>query len=281
MNSRQDKITVTLGFSPCPNDTFMFDALVNNRIDTEGIHFEFVMEDVETLNRKAFNAELDITKLSFYAFSHLTDSYSLLNSGSALGRGCGPLVIAKDPNQDLSKARIGIPGKYTTAHFLFNLFSPQSSNKAEMLFSEIEDAILKSTIDAGVIIHENRFTYAEKGLQKIVDLGDFWEKQTNLPIPLGGIVIKRNLPLALKLQIDRLLKKSIEYAFENPAESLSFCKANAQEMDEKVMQSHIALYVNEFSLNLGPQGKAAIDHLFEKARTLNLLPEINENIYTS
>ena len=185
----------TLGFSPCPNDCFIFDALVHKKIDTQGIDFTLVMEDVEALNNRAFQSELDITKLSYHAFIYLTNTYNLLNSGSELGFNCGPLLIQNSKNKitDINTASIAIPGKYTTANFLLSLAFPNAKNKKEMLFSDIENALLLNKIDAGLIIHENRFTYQEKGLEKIIDLGEFWESLIHAPIPLGGIVIKKNI----------------------------------------------------------------------------------------
>lgn len=236
---------ITLGFSPCPNDTFIFDALVHHRIDTEGLEFELFLGDVEELNHKAFRQQLDITKISYHAYAHVTDNYVLLDAGSALGKGCGPLLITKqNPDDlDLNNASIAIPGKYTTANFLLNWAFPEAKNKRELLFSEIEDAVLNDEVDAGVIIHENRFTYQEKGLQCIMDLGDHWERSTQLLIPLGGIVVNRALPKSTILKVNRLLRKSIEYAFKHPKVALPYIREHAQEMEEEVMYQHIDLYV--------------------------------------
>ena len=253
---------ITLGFSPCPNDCFIFDAMIHGKIDTEGLQFIVVMEDVEALNKKAFKGELDITKLSFFAFAHLTKIYQLLNSGSALGKGCGPLLVASSKFKVQSSTKIAIPGKYTTANFLLSLAFPEATNKVEMVFSEIEDAVLSGKVDAGLLIHEKRFTYEQKGLQKIIDLGEYWETLTNAPIPLGGIVVKRELPDELKLKVDRVLRKSVEFAFANPRSSLNFVKAHAQEMSEEVMRQHIELYVNNYSLDLGEDGRHAIESLY-------------------
>ena len=211
---------LTLGFSPCPNDTFIFDALIHHKIDTEGLEFEVFYDDVETLNQKAFRGDLDITKLSYHAFAYVADRYVLLDAGSALGFGVGPLLISKREmpvaELDNAKHKIGIPGKYTTANFLLGLALPNATNKQEMVFSEIEDALLDEKIDAGLIIHENRFTYQNKGLKKIIDLGDYWEKLIGCAIPLGGIVANRKLPLDIQHKINRILKKSVEFAFANP-----------------------------------------------------------------
>jgi 1,4-dihydroxy-6-naphthoate synthase len=281
---------ITLGFSPCPNDCFIFDAMIHGKIDTEGLKFNVVMEDVEALNKKAFNKELDITKLSFYAFAHLTKFYQLLNSGSALGKGCGPILITNyqlpitdykicNLQSAICNYKIAIPGKYTTANFLLSLAFPEANNKVEMLFSNIEDAVLTGKIDAGLIIHENRFTYEQKGFKKIIDLGEYWETTTNAPIPLGGIVVKRAMSDELKLKIDRVLRKSIAFAFANPKSSSNFVKANAQEMSEEVMYKHIHLYVNDYSINLGEEGKKAIEILFNKAQGLGLINKIEEDIF--
>ena len=196
---------LTLGFSPCPNDTFIFDALVHHKIDVEGLDFEVVLADVEELNKKAFKQELDITKMSYHAYGYLTDSYVLLDAGSALGEGCGPILVAHPDMKtlDLSTSKFAIPGKYTTANFLLSIAHPEMINKTEMLFSDIESAVLDRKVDAGLIIHENRFTYQEKGLVKLLDLGEYWEKETGKLIPLGGITIKRDLPKEVILKINR------------------------------------------------------------------------------
>lgn len=278
---------LTLGFSPCPNDCFIFDAMIHHKIDTEGLEFKVVMEDVETLNQHAFQNKLNITKLSYHAYAYLTSNYQLLNSGSALGNNCGPLVITKQhPEQLLStlqsptpNLRIAIPGKYTTANFLFSLAFPNVKNKVEMVFSEIEDAVLQRKVDAGLIIHENRFTYEQKGLKKVIDLGEYWEALTKMPIPLGGIVIQRNLPDELKAKVDRIIRKSVEYAFAQPDASREFVRENAQEMSEEVMYKHIQLYVNDYSVTLGNKGKQAVQLLFDKAQELEVIEKIEEKIF--
>jgi len=278
---------LTLGFSPCPNDTFIFDALIHHKIDTEGLEFEVFYDDVETLNQKAFRGELDITKLSYHAFAYVVDKYVLLDSGSALGFGVGPLLICKgDPELRHSQLTahhspltIGIPGKYTTANFLLGLAFPNATNKQELVFSEIEDAVLSGKIDVGLIIHENRFTYQNKGLKKIIDLGDYWEKQTGCAIPLGGIVANRKLPLDVQHKINRVLRKSVEFAFANPKSGLEFIRSHAQEMSEEVMYKHIELYVNKYSVDLGDEGRKAINLLFDTAREKGIIPEIKEEIF--
>jgi len=271
--------TIKIGFSPCPNDCFIFDAMIHNKIDTEGITFEAVMEDVEALNQKAFRGELAVTKLSYHAYAHLTKFYQLLNAGSALGNNCGPLLIAKSEINITDATKIAIPGKYTTANFLLSLAFPGSKNKIETLFSDIENAVLTGEVEAGLIIHENRFTYEQKGLKKIIDLGEYWETLAKAPIPLGGIVIKRDLPEELKLKVDRVLRKSVEYAFANPKSSLNFVKAHAQEMSEEVMCKHIDLYVNDYSVDLGAEGKRAVKLLFDKAQELGVIGKIEKDIF--
>ncbi len=272
---------LTLGFSTCPNDTFIFDAMVHNRIDTEGLDFELVLADVEELNKAAFEHEIDITKLSYHAYAYIADNYVLLDSGSALGNNNGPLLISKrkiypDEVKDIS---IAIPGKNTTANLLLSIAYPNAKNKKEYLFSDIEEAVLSNEVDAGLIIHENRFTYAAKGLKKIIDLGAFWETKTNLPIPLGGIVVNRKLPLEVQQKVNRVLRKSLEYAFENPNAGLPFIKQYAQEMDEEVMYKHIELYVNEYSLDLGEKGKKAIRELYKTAADLKVIPKMTDKIF--
>ncbi|MES2417427.1 MAG: 1,4-dihydroxy-6-naphthoate synthase [Bacteroidota bacterium] len=279
---------LTLGFSPCPNDTFIFDALIHGKIATEGLTFEVSFEDVETLNQKALRGELDITKLSFHALAHVVSQYALLHAGSALGHGVGPLLICKKENlakintklqTSSSELIIGIPGKLTTANFLLGIAYPQLTNKKELVFSEIENALLAETIDLGLIIHENRFTYQDKGLCKVMDLGNYWEQLTGCAIPLGGIVINRKLDLAVQQKVDRLIRKSVEYAFAHPKSGIDFIKEHAQAMDESVMYKHIALYVNKYSIALGQEGKMAIDTLFNLATKNGIIPSLNEALY--
>ena len=271
---------LTLGFSPCPNDTFIFDALIHHKIDTEGLEFEVSFDDVETLNQKAFKAHLDITKLSYHAYAYAIHNYVLLDAGSALGFGVGPMLICKK-EQDLNNPnlKVGIPGKYTTANFLLSLAYPHLKNKQEMVFSAIEQKLLNDEIDLGLIIHENRFTYQDKGLQKVKDLGEYWEQETKSAIPLGGIVIKRSLPVDIQQKVNRLIRKSVEFAFENPASALPFIKSYAQEMDEKVMYQHIELYVNKYSVDLGVEGKKAINTLFEQAFEKGIIKKVDQNLF--
>ncbi|TSJ43526.1 1,4-dihydroxy-6-naphthoate synthase [Mucilaginibacter corticis] len=278
---------LTLGFSPCPNDTFIFDALIHHKIDTEGLDFEVFYDDVETLNQKAFRGELDITKLSYHAFAYIVDKYVLLGAGSALGFGVGPMLICKDDPEKLQeqlktencKLKIGIPGKYTTANFLLGLAFPNATNKVELMFSDIENAVLEGRVDVGLIIHENRFTYQDKGLKKIIDLGDYWEKETGCAIPLGGIVANRNLPLDIQHKINRVLRRSVEFAFANPKSGLDFIRQHAQEMSEEVMYKHIELYVNKYSVDLGDEGRKAIQLLFDTALEKRIIPEIKNEIF--
>ncbi len=272
--------TLSLGFSPCPNDTFMFDALVNKKIELSNIDLKLIIADVAELNRLAFKGKLDVTKISYHALGHVLPKYELLKTGSALGNNCGPLLIAKRvlSNEEIKNATIAIPGRFTTANFLLSLAFPQIKQKKEMLFSEIEQAVLNNEVDAGLIIHENRFTYQEKGLLKIIDLGEYWETKTKLPIPLGGIAIKRNLPQETKLAFQELLQKSIEMAFEQPQHTLPYVKKYAQEMNEQVMMQHIELYVNQYSVDLGEKGKKAIEMLFDMAQKKQIIPAFNGNI---
>jgi 1,4-dihydroxy-6-naphthoate synthase len=274
---------LTLGFSPCPNDCFMFDAMVHRRIDLEGLEFDVRMADIEALNASAFAGQIDVTKLSFHAYAYCIGNYVLLDAGSALGRNCGPLLIAKrEISRDEVAAgdlQIAIPGKYTTANFLLSLAFPRATRKSQLLFSDIEGAVLDGTMDAGLIIHENRFTYGAKGLKKIIDLGEYWESETGAAIPLGGIVINRALPEDVQRRVNRVMRRSVEYAFANRMASLSFVRANAQEMSEDVMYQHIDLYVNEYSVDLGDEGRRAVEVLFERARGVGVIPAVGEEMF--
>jgi 1,4-dihydroxy-6-naphthoate synthase len=260
---------LTLGFSPCPNDTFIFDALVNKKIDTGELDFEVMMEDVQTLNQWALAGKLDISKVSYGVLPLILQQYSLLDAGGALGKGVGPLLIAAKEVPDIKDAikhlQIAIPGQHTTAHMLFSLAFPNARNKQFMIFSAIEDAVLSGKVDGGVIIHENRFTYQQKGLVKLMDLGDFWEQQTGGPIPLGGIVIKKELDASLHVRVNTLIRQSLQYAFDNYPELTDYVRENSQEMDESVMRKHIDLYVNNYSLTLGHDGRAAVETFLKVA----------------
>jgi 1,4-dihydroxy-6-naphthoate synthase len=255
---------LTLGFSPCPNDTFIFDALVNGKIDTEGLEFETMLADVETLNGWADEEGLAITKLSFPALFQNRNKYVILSSGAALGKGVGPLLITKNPTAvpAMAHSTIAIPGENTTANFLLNYAFPAAKNKKVMLFSQIENAVLRGEVDLGVIIHENRFTYQQKGLAKICDLGEVWEAKEKAPIPLGCIAAKRSLPRDILEKVDELIRKSIAFAFSQYPAISSFTKEQAQDMNEAIMRQHIELYVNNFSMDLGDEGKRAVQKLY-------------------
>jgi 1,4-dihydroxy-6-naphthoate synthase len=272
---------LTLGFSPCPNDTYIFDALVHGKVDTEGLEFDYFMADVEQLNGEAFNEKPDITKLSFHAFMHLAGRYLLLDSGAALGFGAGPLVISKRLNHfnELAGKTVAIPGIYTTANLLFSLALKDAVHKKEILFSDIENAILSGEVDAGVIIHESRFTYQSKGLHKLIDLGEYWEQLTGSPVPLGGITAHQRLGNTIIEKVNRSIRRSVEYANLHKGELSEFIRCNASEMDEVVMQQHINLYVNEFSKSLGSQGEMAVNKMFDFAVKAGIIPKIPERIF--
>jgi len=265
---------LTLGFSTCPNDTFIFDAMVHGKIDTEGLDFDLILADVEALNRLAFRHSIQISKLSFHAFAYVAGHYQLLDAGSAMGRKNGPLLIARsmDALMNPAQVRVAIPGRYTTANFLFSLFFPQILHKYESLFSEIEDEILRGKADAGVIIHENRFTYEKRGLLKLADLGEMWELKTGLPIPLGCIAIDRTLPAEVIQKVDRVLRRSVCFALDHPESSVSYVKEHAREMETAVVQQHISLYVNDFSVSMGDVGKKAVHTFFNEGFNAGIIP---------
>ena len=272
---------ITLGFSSCPNDTYMFDALVHKKIDTEGFDFNYVISDVQELNRRAFVGDLQMTKLSYFAYSHVYQNYQILDSGSALGFANGPLFICKkgDEKKINASSRILIPGKETTANLLFSIAYPEFTNKTECLFSEIEPKIMSGEYDAGVIIHEDRFTYAERGFSLLCDLGTYWESQTKAPIPLGAIVVRRDVPDDVKMTLSRLLKKSIEYANAHPMDSYAFIHEHAQAIEDDVLRKHIALFVNDFSLSLGEQGRKAVETLYRRAYEVGILSSEPSQIF--
>ena len=256
----------TLGFSPCPNDTFIFDALVNNKIDNCGLQFDVRLEDVETLNGFAIKNQLDFTKVSYGVLPLILKNYKVLNSGSALGKGVGPLLISKEKVtfDEVNDCIVAIPGENTTAHLLFSQAFPRAKNKIFKRYDEIENFVLNSGKKSlGVIIHENRFTYFDKGLKKIVDLGNFWEEKTGYPIPLGGIVGKRRIDEKILMQVDSLIKQSIEFAFKNYPLITDYVKIHSQEMEPEVMKKHIDLYVNNYSIALGRDGKNAIEKVLD------------------
>ena len=256
---------LTLGFSPCPNDTFIFDALVNQKIDRGGLSFDVVLEDVETLNQWAIDGKLDITKLSFPALFRSLENYTLLNAGSALGKGVGPLLVRKKEtdisDDDIKNQLIAIPGINTTANLLLNFAYPEATSKQAMLFSDIEDFVAGGQAGLGLIIHENRFTYQEKGLEKVADLGEIWEQKMNMPIPLGGIAINQSVKRSVAIKVETLIRKSLEYAFAQYPQVSDYVKQHSQTMSEEVMRQHIQLYVNNYSLDLGSEGKKAIEQL--------------------
>jgi 1,4-dihydroxy-6-naphthoate synthase len=255
--------SISLAFSPCPNDTFIFDAMVHGKIDTEGLKFDYRMADVEELNRTAFMGHADMIKVSYHAWLYLRKDYTLLDSGSAMGFGNGPLIIAKKEFElsEIENLTIAIPGEFTTANLLLKIFLPGATHKKIMVFNEIEDAVLEGVADAGVIIHENRFTYLQKGLVRIADLGERWENLTGAPIPLGAIIVKNSLGTDMHSRLNRIMKRSVEHALSNPGFLSSFVRENAQEMEESVMRKHIGLYVNDFTVNLGKGGRMAIENL--------------------
>lgn len=271
-----------LAFSPCPNDTFMFEALVNQKIDLRGLSFDVYMADIEELNHNVLKGKPDISKISFALYPEIIDSYTLLTSGSAIGYGNGPLLLSNYgelPDRGDS-IHIAIPGEHTTANLLLNFAYPHLQNKKVYIFSDIEDAILNEEVDAGVIIHESRFTYQEKGLQLITDLGKYWESVTQLPVPLGGLAIRRDLGKKIQHKIRQIIHDSIQYALTNPSDSLSYIKENARELDEQVIRKHIDLYVNEFSLNLGQTGKKSIRKLLQNSTHDSFPPHRRLNIFT-
>ena len=272
---------LTLGFSPCPNDTFIFEALVNGRIDTEGVSFDWFLADVEELNRRAMEGIVDITKMSFHAYAMAAANYLILDSGSALGRNNGPLVVSRRKiyPDELNDALIAIPGKYTTANLLFSIFWPGASRKREYLFSDIPEAVLSGEADAGLIIHETRFTYLSLGLRKVADTGEYWEKMTGMPVPLGGIVVNRGVNEDIAGKVSRSIRRSIEYAWADPSASVEFIRRNAREIDTSVTKEHISLFVNNFSLSLGQEGKAAIAHLYSVAQERSVIGTLPERIF--
>jgi 1,4-dihydroxy-6-naphthoate synthase len=272
---------IKLGFSPCPNDTFIFDALINKKIDTEGIDFICEAEDIEQLNLRTLDEDLDMAKVSFHAFLYLADKYQLLDAGSALGSNCGPLLVSKMNYSapEINDLEIAIPGKYTTAALLLKFAYPEVKYLHEFIFSHIEHRILKGTVDAGVIIHESRFTFQEKGLVKLADLGEVWEQSTGFPIPLGGIVVKRDMPEELKARLNQIMRASVEYALQNPESSEPFVREHATEMEDEVMKKHIQLYVNHYTQNLGTKGKEAIMFLFDYALKNKIISQFPEDLF--
>ncbi len=267
INNDLPKNALSLGYSPCPNDTFIFYALAHEKIDGGGLRIETVLKDVEALNQDAVACRFDITKLSFAALGHLRDSYALLRSGAALGRGCGPLLVA-NPDfkpQLLKTLPVAVPGMWTTARLLFGLYFPEAVEPVSVRFDQIMPAVKKGDFAAGVIIHEGRFTYPNYGLECLEDLGKWWENKTGLPIPLGGIAIRRNISGKTAAKIEGMIRESIEYAFKNPDHAAGYIRQHAQELSWEVISNHIGLYVNDFSIDLGKDGEKAIETLFAMA----------------
>ncbi|MDD3740780.1 MAG: 1,4-dihydroxy-6-naphthoate synthase [Bacteroidales bacterium] len=262
---------LSLAISSCPNDTFMFDALINNKIDVKNYNFDLIIADVEELNKLSQKAETDISKMSFHNFFKVEDKYQMLTSGAALGKNCGPLIISKRKiyPDELSDCRIAIPGESTTANLLMQIFFPQAINKQIYLFSDIEDLVLYNECDAGLVIHETRFTYQKRGLKLIADLGNLWEGKYRLPIPLGGIAIKRSLSEHVKTDINKIVRNSIEYAFANPSSAMDFMKNNAVELEDDILQKHVNLYVNDYSIDLGEDGRKSVEKLKEVHGEIN------------
>lgn len=271
---------LTLGFSPCPNDTFIFDALVNKKIDTGEFEFETVLADVETLNQWALEGKLDISKLSFPAFFRSLSHYTLLSAGSALGKGVGPLLITDSrlpvTDDEINQASIALPGLHTTANLLFSFAFPSAIDKHFMVFSAIENALLNKEVDLGVIIHENRFTYQQKGLHKVKDLGEYWEEKMGLPIPLGGIAINQSVKRSVAVKINDLIRNSLAYAFSNYPLVTDYVKQHSQEMNEEIIRQHIDLYVNNYSLDLGNDGRLAVESLHNIFLDINNLDEADD-----
>jgi 1,4-dihydroxy-6-naphthoate synthase len=272
---------LTLGYSPCPNDTFIFYPLIHGIVDSSGFRFSERLEDVETLNRLALDNELDISKISFHLLGFIRDDYTLLRSGGALGRGCGPLVVSRRfaDMEELRGKRIAVPGRYTTAYLLLRLFDPYLSDIVFLPFHEIMGAVASGAADAGVIIHESRFTYPGYGLKKLLDLGEWWERDTGHPIPLGGIVAKRSLGKEKVAAFDRMLRASVEYSLAHPDEANRYIRAHSQEMSEEVCAAHIRLYVNNFSIDLGKEGEAAVNTLLSRADAAGLVPSSRQGIF--
>ncbi|MEA3362378.1 MAG: 1,4-dihydroxy-6-naphthoate synthase [Thermodesulfobacteriota bacterium] len=273
---------LSLGYSPCPNDTFIFYGLIHGKIPCPEVKFIEQLEDVETLNQLALQGQLDLTKISYHAFGHLRENYVLLRSGGALGRGCGPLVIAAEDisMEKLRGKRIAIPGQLTTANLLLQLYSDGYEDVLILPFDQIMETVKQGQVDAGVIIHESRFTYQQYGLKQILDLGQWWEKESGYPIPLGGILAKRALGTALISQIDSALRQSIEYAYAHPQEPQDYIKQHAQELDDNVISNHIKLYVNNFSLDLGDEGVKAVNCLLSRAEERGIIPKCELPLFT-
>ncbi len=276
-----DAQTITLGISPCPNDTFIFHAMLHGRVGGHAFDFSLRMEDVETLNRLARNGALDVTKISYHMYGFLRNEYVALNSGAALGRGCGPLLIAP-PGSSLPALKdkvIAIPGRFTTANLLLQLMTGGHDKVREMRFDKIVDAVASGGVAGGLIIHETRFTYQEKGLIPLVDLGQWWEDTIGQPTPLGGIIARRNLGESAIRRLDEMIRESILYARKHPEASKRFIKEHAQELSDEVINSHIDLYVNDFSVGLGKEGRTAVESLFRAGELLSIIPKSDKPLW--
>jgi 1,4-dihydroxy-6-naphthoate synthase len=272
---------LSLGFSPCPNDTFIFHALIHGLVDCPGHAFREQLADVESLNQLALAGNLDISKVSYHLLGHIRDQYALLPAGGALGRGCGPLLVSRlgSTLADLAGKTIAVPGNYTTACLLLRLFDPNLTNLVFLPFHEIMPAISAGRVAAGVIIHESRFTYADHGLSCLTDLGVWWEQTTGHPIPLGGIAIRRDLGPHTAATVNSALRASILYAQEHPEAALTYIRAHSQEMSAEVCAAHINLYVNNYSLDLGPDGVSAVQDLFHRAEQAGLISTSSEKLF--
>ncbi len=276
--------TLSLGYSPCPNDTFIFYALVHGKIPTEDVKFREILDDVETLNQMAGRSELDVTKVSFHALGHLREQYCLLHSGGALGRGCGPLLVSRGDYSlaDLQNGTIAIPGRLTTAFLILQLLCPPREESMRVMpFDRIVDSVRNGSVDFGLIIHESRFTYQKAGLKKVLDLGEWWEQETGLPIPLGAILARRTLGAELIRKVEGWIRNSVEYAFSRRSEPLSYIKKHSQEMEDNVIEKHINLYVNPYSLDLGEEGVRAIEELFKRAEEKGIMPQSSHPLFVS
>lgn len=275
--------TLSLGYSTCPNDTFIFHALVHGQVTCPQVKFKPVLKDVEALNQDAIRGRWTLSKLSMAALGHLTAGYALLRSGAALGRGCGPLIVSRQGHGPggIPHGSVAVPGLRTTANLLLGLFAPTTGQRVPMVFDRIMPAVAGGSVDYGVIIHEGRFTYQKYGLQMCVDLGKWWEQETGLPLPLGGIAVRRDIGADLARQVERAIAKSVAYALADPNASREYVRRHAQEMDDDIVRQHIELYVNDYSLDIGPEGRTAIEHLFSMARSQGLIPPSDLPIWLS
>jgi len=273
--------SISLGYSTCPNDTYIFHALAHECIDTEGVKFHIQMADVEELNRLAKHGDLDVSKLSIAAVGHLAGRYRLLDSGGAMGRGCGPLIVSR-PGTDLTgqgRLKLAVPGLHTTAHLLLGLYLGGRPNAIPMRFDDIMPAINAGRCDAGVIIHEGRFTYSEYGLVSLLDLGEWWERTTGLPIPLGGIAVREDISTEMAEKVNRAIRESIRYARNHPGAAAEYIRTHAMEMDGAVIRQHIDLYVNDFSMDMGETGRTAIETLLGMGAEYGIVPGTSESLF--